>query len=145
MQCIHDTEQNELIYCFTICEKIMSTMSTGKRLLDLRKMLHCCSSTMLTGVLSNLSMKSGIVLCVRTTLIRSLGFLHFQICSDRAIAWGEIELEIDAWGSGGPWMGFMYSSRAVITLSQYVKSQYYSALKNCRHRKIIVILVIVGY
>lgn len=44
-------------------------------------------------------------------------------------------------------MGFMYSSRAIVTLftvheKSKIRLSYYS---NCRHRKIIVIFVIVGY
>jgi len=33
-----------------------------------------------------------------------------------AIAWGGMELECDLWGSGRPWMCFMYSSRTNVTL-----------------------------
>ena len=70
-----------------------------------------------TGVLSNLRMKSGIVSHLHKALV---------FCTSKftlSIAWGEIELEGDPWGCEGPWMGFMYSSIAIFTLSLYMKCQ----------------------
>ena len=53
------------------------------------KKISCCCSTVLVGVLSNLSTKSGTVFCVRTIVVQSLGLLPFQICLSTSLGEGQ--------------------------------------------------------